>query len=105
MLSRDDVIRMARECGAIVIRARNGGDGCLARFDRDDLERFAEAVYAAGAAAEREACAQLCEGEPRTGRQGAARKGPDGAGAWYEGSPMHRVTSAIAAAIRQRGAA
>jgi hypothetical protein len=55
--------------------------------------------------AEREACAQLCEGEPRSGRQGAARNGPAGAGAWYEGSPMHRVTSAIAAAIRQRGAA
>jgi len=99
MLTRDDVIRMAREAWA------DAGDGWVATewFDgkAENFERFAAAV----AAAEREACAQLCEGEPRTGRQGAARNGPDGAGAWHEGSPMHRVTSAIAAAIRQRGAA
>ena len=103
MLTRDDVIRMAREAWA------DAGDGwvCLEWFDgkAENFERFAAAAYAAGAAAEREACALACEGEPRTGRQGAARNGPDGAGAWYEGSPMHRVTSAIAAAIRQRGAA
>ena len=103
MLTRYDVIRMALEAWA------DAGDGwvCLEWFDgkSSNFERFAAAVYAAGAAAEREACAQLCDGEPRSGRQGAARNGPDGAGAWYEGSPMHRVTSAIAAAIRQRGAA
>jgi hypothetical protein len=102
MLTRDDVIRMARE-------ADPAGDAgklvYLAEIGTGTLERFAAAAYAAGAAAEREACALLCEGDLRTARQGAARQGPEGAGAWYEGSPMHRVTQAIAAAIRQRGAA
>lgn len=45
-MTRDDIIRMAREAGSI------------------DSEDVIETVYAAFAAAEREACAQLCEGLP-----------------------------------------
>ena len=42
-MNRDDIIRMAREAGSI------------------DSEDVIETVYAAFAAAEREACAQLCD--------------------------------------------
>jgi hypothetical protein len=42
-MTRDDIIRMAREAGSI------------------DSENVIETVYAAFAAAEREACAKVCE--------------------------------------------
>jgi len=42
-MTRDDIIRMAREAGSI------------------DSEDVIETVYAAFAAAEREACAKVCE--------------------------------------------
>jgi hypothetical protein len=49
-MTRDDIIRMARECGLMM---------------RDEpmlgVERFAALAYDAGVAAEREACAQLAE--------------------------------------------
>lgn len=56
MLTRDDVIRMAREVGV---------SSPLSNFNHaegDLLERFAAAAYAAGQSAEREACAKVCEG-------------------------------------------
>lgn len=46
-LSREEIIRMAREAG--LIRAEDS-------YLTDGMERFANAAYAAGAAAEREAC-------------------------------------------------
>lgn len=59
MLSRDDVIRTAREAWA------DAGDGWVATewFDgkAENFERFAAAAYAAGAAAERERIARWLE--------------------------------------------
>ena len=56
-MTRDDVIRMAREAG---IRAEPGNSFA------DDmyfavLYRFATMAFQAGAAAEREACADICD--------------------------------------------
>jgi hypothetical protein len=51
-MDRDDVIRMAREAG---VPHTYWGDLCP-EYDIDVLERFAALV----AAAEREACAELC---------------------------------------------
>ena len=51
-MDRDDIIRMAREAGATV----SSFHGRFVMY-RDDIERFAELV----AAAEREACAKVCE--------------------------------------------
>ena len=49
-MTRDDIIRMAREAGA-------HEKHLVMYMDFDDLERFAALV----AAAERDACAKLCE--------------------------------------------
>lgn len=49
-MTRDDIIRMAREAGA-------HEKHLVMYMDFDDLERFAALV----AAAEREACAKVCE--------------------------------------------
>lgn len=57
-MSRDDIIRMAREAGLLEII----DDAYRERADWGDYaEHFFRAAYAAGAAAEREACAQLCD--------------------------------------------
>lgn len=74
MTDRDDIIRMAREAG--------GGTTWWPIY-ADTLERFFHAAYAAGAKAEREACAQLCDGLAKYGIPAVA---------------------ACAAAIRARGA-
>ena len=52
-MTRDDIIRMAREAGFTLQRDE--------RLFTEMLERFFLAAYAAGAAAEREACAKLIE--------------------------------------------
>ena len=57
---REDIIRMAREAG-IEHLPDNWGDGWWQADSTQSLERFFHASYAAGAAAEREACAQVCE--------------------------------------------
>ena len=54
-MTREDIIRMARE----VKYLPKWMDLC--RKDEDALVRFFHAAYAAGAAAEREACAKVCE--------------------------------------------
>ncbi|HEX5362380.1 MAG TPA: hypothetical protein VFW49_15040 [Fluviicoccus sp.] len=58
MLNRDDIIRLAREAGFDSKRD-------LVLVDTIEitptLERFAAAAYAAGQAAEREACARMCD--------------------------------------------
>ena len=52
-MTRDDIIRLAREAGLTL------SSFCRWSAYSDDLERFAALV----AAAEREACAKVCEGE------------------------------------------
>ena len=69
-MNRDDIIRMAREAGlyvgtnlsgvALVGHAKH--NGLLIHTDVDDIERLVQAAYAAGAAAEREECAEVAEG-------------------------------------------
>jgi hypothetical protein len=54
-MNREDVIRMAREAGA-----SSSGISLIIGIE-DFFERFAALVAAASAAAEREACAKLCE--------------------------------------------
>ncbi len=58
-MNRDNIIRMARESGAEVeqVGVFNYQPQYNILFCEDDLERFAALV----AAAEREACARLCE--------------------------------------------
>ena len=51
MLSREDIIEMAREAGLLPCQGIHPGD----------LERFFQLTYEAGAAAEREACAKVCD--------------------------------------------
>ena len=53
-MTRDDIIRMARETGCLNV-ADYGRKSY--EFQPEELERFAELV----AAAEREACAEVCE--------------------------------------------
>ena len=62
-MNRDDVIRMAREAGLLTIGT---ADGSVAVYTwpkgiTEELERFAALAYAAGADAEREACAKVCD--------------------------------------------
>lgn len=78
-MSRDDIIRMAREAGLI-----RTGDGWTEphRWGMTEIERFAALV----AAAEREECAKLCEEQPAYGSSDAVAMKTD-----------------CAAAIRNRG--
>lgn len=55
-MTRDDIIRMAREAGGTVYTNRHV-DGSAVAFGPESLARFAALV----AAAEREACAKVCE--------------------------------------------
>jgi hypothetical protein len=56
-MSRDDIIRMAHEAG---LCEANGKDDDSIDISHQ-LERFFRLAYAAGAAAEREACANFVE--------------------------------------------
>lgn len=56
-MNREDIIRMAREAG--FDRAYVSEDAAISLLV--PIERFFQAAYAAGAAAEREACARLAE--------------------------------------------
>ena len=53
-MNRDDIIRMARDCGGSV-----EVNDTIVAFEIKELEAFANLV----AAAEREACAALCDAE------------------------------------------
>ena len=55
-MTKDDIIRMAREVGGVDI-SRNGWTSWVGTQSTEFLERFANLV----AAAEREECAKLCE--------------------------------------------
>jgi len=59
-MNRDDIIRMAREAGLErIVGVYADGSRIVEVTNLDLLESFAELV----AAAEREACAQVCEAE------------------------------------------
>ena len=79
MIDRDNIIRMAREAGLAALLRDT-------QKTHEALERFASLV----AAAEREACAKLCD---------------DNADCCHPGSVLHSVLGANAAAIRARGQA
>ena len=86
-MNQEDIIRMAREAGM-----EQDGNNFFSPMGEEmdvhisDLERFFHAAYAAGAAAEREACARVCDSH-------ALAEGVPGAPTWSE---------ACAAAIRAR---
>ena len=83
-MNREDIIRLAREAGLKIGTNISGvqlvGSPApaplnLAHLTVDELERFADLAYAAGAAAEREACAKSFEeqsDQPFYGRHVAA---------------------------------
>lgn len=83
MIDRDNIIRMAREAGLAALLRDT-------QKTHEALERFAALVAALVAAAEREACAKLCD---------------DNADCCHPGSVLHSVLGANAAAIRARGQA
>lgn len=87
-MNRDDVIRMAREAGLLIPSSRIDGGLALGACTVPDFERFASLV----AAAEREACAKVCEG-----RIGGAIKED----AWWSG--FKSAMSQCAEIIRARG--
>ena len=58
-MNKEDIIRMAQQAGIDgVIQTTSGRSVAL---DMHKIERLVQAAYAAGAAAEREACAKVCE--------------------------------------------
>ena len=66
-MTRDEIISMAREAGVLAAQLLHqfGTEGALCDSEIRDLraaERLAQAAYAAGAAAEREACARIGDG-------------------------------------------
>lgn len=78
-MTRDEIIKLAREAGLAALLRDT-------QKTHEALERFAALV----AAAEREACAKLCD---------------DNADCCHPGSVLHSVLGANAAAIRARGQA
>jgi hypothetical protein len=56
-MTKEDIIRMAREAGAAPYTNRHYPDRTTHTFSPDQLERFAALVRAD----EREACAKVCE--------------------------------------------
>jgi hypothetical protein len=62
-MTRDDIIRMAREAGATNVDAAD--PQCWAgdiAFEEEELERFFHAAYAAGAKAEQDRCCKIVYG-------------------------------------------
>ena len=83
-MTRDDIIRMAREAGMEqIIAIHEDGTRTVQLPDFALLERFATLV----AAAEREACAKVCEAQIEE---------------WVDDRPRY-AASECAAAIRARG--
>ena len=61
-MTKEDIIKLAREAGLLVIGTADGGNAVYTwpQGITDELERFAALV----AAAEREACAKVCDDWP-----------------------------------------
>ena len=85
----EDAYRLERELAALT-QAKNHLTELVIKL-QEELNR------------EREECAKLCEGERIIMDGRPARRGPRGAGTWYEDSPLGAATRAIASAIRSRG--
>lgn len=83
-MTRDEIIRMAREADMDVDHAESNAWGAVITAEPADLERFAALV----AAKEREECAKVCE---------------ENADCCNLGSPLYTILSSNAAAIRARG--
>lgn len=61
-MTRDDIIRMAMDAGMSVIGATSGlYDNSIASGKIESLVRFAKQAHEAGAKAEREECAKVCD--------------------------------------------
>lgn len=65
-MTREDIIKLARDAGVRTAKLLGefGTENALCDLEIQDLraaERLARAAYAAGAAAENEACAKVCE--------------------------------------------
>ena len=126
-MTKDEIIRMAREAGlyvgtnlsGVVLVGHAKHNGLLIHMDVDDIERFAALVakhtlanidpssfmswqegYAAGAAAEREACAKVAKDFGPSRPMVEARPSERVIGRW-EGEQA--ASGSIAAAIRARG--
>ena len=56
-MNREDIIRMAREAGCV------NCDCCLPEPEPHEMQEFIERFAALVAAAEREACAKVCDSE------------------------------------------
>lgn len=61
-MTREDITRMAREAGMVWASGLNGSGYHINH--PESIERFFQSAYAAGAAAEREACAKVCDDWP-----------------------------------------
>ena len=99
-MTRDDIIRMAREAGMLIPSFRIGGGLALGTCAVPDFERFAGLV----AQAEREACAAICdelESFWSAEKDVALLNGDVALSNASSGEP--RVARAIAKAIRARG--
>ena len=95
-MTRDDIIRMAREAGMLIPSFRIGGGLALGTCTVPDFERFATLV----AAAERAACAAICKDESKRLAESANRMeqrgstdeaGPVRALAWKCNSLKERI--------------
>ena len=66
-MTREDILKLARVVGfhsAVLLHIYDGRDGALTDSEMADLrriERFFRLAYEAGAAAERTACADICD--------------------------------------------
>jgi len=62
-MTKEDIIRMAREAGLASIFSACDEPGVRCAYEDwdEELERFFTLAYEAGAAAEREACADICD--------------------------------------------
>ena len=93
-MTRDDIIRMAREAGLL------NCDCCLPFWEEDDQEnwkRFFVNFAALVAAAEREACAKVCEEECSDPYEDFKNYEDTHTDGWMDGC------NSCAAAIRARG--
>jgi hypothetical protein len=84
-MTRDDIIRMAREAGW------NWPEVHTTSIE-DRLERFFKLAYEAGAAAEREVCARVCAEYDDDGGAGEAWAGRFAAAIRARGQPDPKVT-------------
>jgi len=62
-MTKEDIIRMALEAGLASIYSACDEPGVRCAYEDwdEELERFFTLAYEAGAAAEREACADICD--------------------------------------------